>query len=72
MEAGEEQEQISADILYVKNHVVEMATVLAPVARLAEVARRFFYTIVTNYYTIRCGQTCGSSFREDERRGIGT
>ena len=26
-----------------------MATVLAPVARMAEVARRFFYTIVTNY-----------------------
>ena len=49
MEEGEEQELISADILDVKNHVVEMATVLAPVARMAEVARRFFYTIVTNY-----------------------
>ena len=49
MEEGEEQEWINADILDVKNHVVEMATVLAPVARMAEVARRFFNTIVTNY-----------------------
>ena len=49
MEEGEERERINADILDVRNHVVEMATVLAPVARMAEVARRFFYTIVTNY-----------------------
>ena len=49
-EGGEEGlERVNAEVLDVKNHVVEMATVLAPVARMAEVARRFFYTIVTNY-----------------------
>lgn len=46
-EAG--YERVNAEVLDVKNHVVELATVLAPVARMAEVARRFFYTIVTNY-----------------------
>ena len=48
-EKGEGLERVNAEVLDVKNHVVEMATVLAPVARMAEVARRFFYTIVTNY-----------------------
>lgn len=38
-------ERVNAEVLDVKNHVVE----LAPVARMAEVARWFFYTIVTNY-----------------------
>ena len=42
-------ERVNAEVLDVKNRVVEMATVLAPVARMAEVAQRFFYTIVTNY-----------------------
>ena len=42
-------ERVNADVLDVKNYVVELATILAPVARMAEVARRFFYTIVTNY-----------------------
>ena len=49
MEEGEGYERVNAEVLDVKNYVVEMATVLAPVARMAEVARRFFYTIVTNY-----------------------
>lgn len=37
------------DNLDIKNEVVAEATVTAPVARMAEVARCFFYTIVTNY-----------------------
>lgn len=49
MEEGGGYERVNAEVLDVKNHVVEKATVLAPVARMAEVARRFFYTIVTNY-----------------------
>lgn len=42
-------ERVNAEVLDVKNHEVEMATILAPVARMVEVAHRFFYTIVTNY-----------------------
>lgn len=42
-------ERVNAEVLDVKNHEVEMATVLAPIARMVEVAHRFFYTIVTNY-----------------------
>ena len=48
-EEGKGLERVNAEVLDVKNHEVAMATVLAPVARMAEVARRFFYTIVTNY-----------------------
>lgn len=42
-------ERVNAEVLDVKKHEVEMATVLAPIARMAAVTRRFFYTIVTNY-----------------------
>ena len=37
------------DDLDIKNDDIKNAMVTAPVARMAEVARRFFYTIVTNY-----------------------
>lgn len=37
------------DSISVRDEVVVEATVTAPVARMAEVARRFFYTIVSNY-----------------------
>lgn len=40
---------VQMQVLDVKNEVVAQATVKAPVARMAEVAKRFFYTIVTNY-----------------------
>lgn len=40
---------VQMQILDVKDEVVAQATVKAPVARMAEVAKRFFYTIVTNY-----------------------
>ena len=45
----ERLERVNVEVLDMKNRVVEIATVLAPVARMAEVAQRFFYTIVTNY-----------------------
>lgn len=37
------------DSINIKDEVVKDATVTAPVARMVEVARRFFYTIVSNY-----------------------
>lgn len=40
---------VQMQVLDVRNEVVAQATVKAPVARMAEVAKRFFYTIVTNY-----------------------
>lgn len=40
---------VQMQVLDVKDEVVAQATVTAPVARMAEVAKRFFYTIVTNY-----------------------
>ena len=47
---GEEAKQrVVFDHISIKNEVVKDATITAPVARMAEVARRFFYTIVSNY-----------------------
>lgn len=43
------QDDVQVNVLNIKDELVEEATVKAPVARMAEVARRFFYTIVTNY-----------------------
>ena len=45
---------VYVDFLDVNEDVVREATVTAPVARMAEVARRFFYTIVTNYSIQSC------------------
>lgn len=42
-------QRVIFDNLSIKDNVVKEATVTAPVARMAEVARRFFYTIVSNY-----------------------
>lgn len=42
------------DSLDIEEEAVVQATVTAPVARMAEVARRFFYTIVTNYSVQSC------------------
>lgn len=41
--------RIIFDNISIRDEVVREATVTAPVARMAEVARRFFYTIVSNY-----------------------
>ncbi len=48
VELGERQCVIFNNI-NIKNDAIREATVTAPVARMAEVARRFFYTIVSNY-----------------------
>lgn len=45
---GEIQHVVS-NIINIKDEAIKEATVTAPVARMAEVARRFFYTIVSNY-----------------------
>lgn len=45
---GEIQHVVSNNIS-IKDEAIKEATVTAPVARMAEVARRFFYTIVSNY-----------------------
>lgn len=37
------------DNMSIRDEAVREATITAPVARMAEVARRFFYTIVSNY-----------------------
>lgn len=42
-------QRVYFDVLNIKDEVVEEATVKAPVARMADVASRFFYTIVSNY-----------------------
>lgn len=42
-------QRVIFDSLSIKDDVVKEATVTAPVAQMAEVARRFFYTIVSNY-----------------------
>ena len=44
-----ESQRVIFDNINIKNEVVKEATITAPVARMAEVARRFFYTIVSNY-----------------------
>ncbi len=48
IERGNNQ-RVIFDNINIKDEVVKEATVTAPVARMAEVARRFFYTIVSNY-----------------------
>lgn len=40
---------VQTEVLDLRNEVVEEATVLTPLGRMAEISRRFFYTIVTNY-----------------------
>ena len=42
-------QRVIFDNINIRDEVVKEATVTAPVARMAEVARRFFYTIVSNY-----------------------
>lgn len=42
-------QRVYFDNINIKNEAIKEATVTAPVARMAEVARRFFYTIVSNY-----------------------
>ena len=42
-------QRVIFDNISLRDEVVVEATVTAPVARMAEVARRFFYTIVSNY-----------------------
>lgn len=42
-------QRVVFDSLSIKDDVVKEATVTAPVAQMADVARRFFYTIVSNY-----------------------
>lgn len=44
-----EKQQVVLKSINIKDEDAREATVTAPVARMAEVARRFFYTIVTNY-----------------------
>ena len=44
-----ERQHVVSNIISVKDEVIKEAMVTAPVARMAEVARRFFYTIVSNY-----------------------
>ena len=41
--------QVLTQGLDIHNEVVEEAAILTPLRRMAEVSRRFFYTIVTNY-----------------------
>ena len=43
------ENRIIFDNINVKDEVIKEAVVTAPVARMAEVARKFFYTIVSNY-----------------------
>lgn len=40
---------VHPQVLDIRNNVVEKATILTPLRRMAEVSQRFFYTIVTNY-----------------------
>lgn len=42
-------QRVIFDNISLRDEVVVEATITAPVARMAEVARRFFYTIVSNY-----------------------
>lgn len=42
-------QSVNFDTINIRDEVTKEATVTAPVARMAEVARRFFYTIVSNY-----------------------
>ena len=42
-------QRVVFDNISIRDEVVREATITAPVARMAEVARRFFYTIVSNY-----------------------
>ena len=42
-------QHVTFDNINIRDEVVKEASVIAPVARMAEVARRFFYTIVSNY-----------------------
>lgn len=42
-------QRVVFDNISIRDEFVKEATITAPVARMAEVARRFFYTIVSNY-----------------------
>ena len=44
-----DRQRVIFDNINIRDEAVREATVTAPVARMAEVARRFFYTIVSNY-----------------------
>lgn len=46
---GQESYRVRTQELDIHNEVVEEAAILTPLRRMAEVSRRFFYTIVTNY-----------------------
>ena len=46
---GQGTNRVRAQELDINNEVVEEAAILTPLRRMAEVSRRFFYTIVTNY-----------------------
>lgn len=46
---GQGSYRVRTQELDIHNEVVEEAAILTPLRRMAEVSRRFFYTIVTNY-----------------------
>ena len=46
---GQESYKVRTQELDIHNEVIEEAAILTPLRRMAEVSRRFFYTIVTNY-----------------------